>query len=162
MNLEFNAQGLCLKPKQLLKVRGGIGHAIVCHSGCLWVTQHRDPRDIVMGAGETIMEGVQFGADGQLSNPNLHGYLIMTIKDAPDIFSGIVDSYEPRGPFGAKETGEGPVSPTAPAIADAVWHATGFRPTSLPITPEKVLEGLDAQKKETVMNLADGTPSRAS
>jgi len=54
MNLEFNPQGLCLKPKQLLKVRRGSGHAIVCHSGSLWVTQHRDPRDIVMGAGESF------------------------------------------------------------------------------------------------------------
>lgn len=54
MNLELNPEGLCLKPNQLLKVRGGIGHAIVCHSGSLWVTQHRDERDIVLGAGESF------------------------------------------------------------------------------------------------------------
>ena len=54
MNLEFNPEGLCLKPKQLLKVRGGIGHAIVCHSGSLWVTQQHDQRDIVLGAGESF------------------------------------------------------------------------------------------------------------
>jgi len=54
MNLELNPDGLCLKPNQVLKVHGGIGHAIVCHSGSLWVTQHRDQRDIVLGAGEAF------------------------------------------------------------------------------------------------------------
>jgi 4-hydroxybenzoyl-CoA reductase subunit alpha len=43
--------------------------------------------------------------------------------------------------LGAKEAGEGLVSPTAPAIAEAVFHATGYRCTDLPITPEKVLKG---------------------
>src|SRR5512141_2690652 len=52
MNLEFNPQALCLRPHQLLKVRGGIGHAVVCHGGSLWLTQHRDGRDIVLRAGE--------------------------------------------------------------------------------------------------------------
>ena len=56
-----------------------------------------------------------------------------------------VEVLEPRGPFGAKETGEGPVSPTAPAIADAVWHATAFRATRLPITPERLLDGLEGR-----------------
>lgn len=54
MNLEVNPQTLCLRPHQLLKVRGGIGHAVVCHSGSLWVTQQRDARDIVLRAGESF------------------------------------------------------------------------------------------------------------
>ena len=54
MNLELSLGGICLKPKQLLRVRGGVGHAIVCHSGSLWVTQHRDQRDVVLGAGESF------------------------------------------------------------------------------------------------------------
>ncbi len=54
MNLELNQDGLCMKPKQLLKVRGGVGHTIVCHSGSVWVTQDRDRRDIVLGAGESF------------------------------------------------------------------------------------------------------------
>jgi 4-hydroxybenzoyl-CoA reductase subunit alpha len=44
--------------------------------------------------------------------------------------------------MGAKEAGEGLASPTAPAIAEAVFHATGYRCKDLPITPEKVLKGL--------------------
>ena len=58
-------------------------------------------------------------------------------------------TYEPEGPFGAKEAGEGLVSPTAPAIADAVYHATGYRCMDLPITPEKVLAGLEDTAAET-------------
>jgi uncharacterized protein (AIM24 family) len=54
MNIEFNQNGLCLKTKQLVKVRGGRGHAIVCDSGSVWVTQEGDPRDIVLDAGEAF------------------------------------------------------------------------------------------------------------
>ena len=97
---------------------------------------------IVMGAGETIMEDVQFDERGQILNPNLHGYLIMTIKDAPEIFSGIVDSYEPRGPYGAKEVGEGGIMPTIPAILNAIYQATGVMIDELPASPERILEGL--------------------
>ena len=97
---------------------------------------------IVMGAGETIMEDVQFDDKGQILNPNLHGYLIMTIKDAPEIFSGIVDSYEPRGPFGAKEIGEGSTLPVLGAVAHAIANATGVWIKDLPITPEKILKAI--------------------
>ena len=54
MNLELNQDGVCMKPKQLLKVRDGVGHTVVCHSGSVWVTQERDRRDIVLGAGESF------------------------------------------------------------------------------------------------------------
>jgi len=97
---------------------------------------------VVMGAGEAIMEDVQFDARGRILNPNLHGYLTMTIKDAPDIFSGLVDSYEPRGPFGAKEIGEGSTLPVLGAVAHAIANATGVWIKDLPITPEKILRAL--------------------
>jgi len=105
---------------------------------------------IVMGAGETLMEDVQFDAQGRIMNPNLHGYPIMTIKDAPEIFSGIVDSYEPRGPYGAKEIGEGSTLPVLGAVAHAIANATGVWVTERPITPERILEALRAQQKITV------------
>ncbi len=97
---------------------------------------------IVMGAGETIMEDVQFDEKGNILNPNLHGYATMTIKDAPEIFSGLVDSYEPRGPFGAKEIGEGSTLPVLGAVAHAIANATGVWIKDLPITPEKILKAL--------------------
>ena len=97
---------------------------------------------VVMGASETIFEDVQFDEKGRILNPNLHGYLMMTIKDAPEIFSGLVDSYEPRGPFGAKEIGEGSTLPVLGAVAHAIANATGVWIKDLPITPEKVLKAL--------------------
>jgi 4-hydroxybenzoyl-CoA reductase subunit alpha len=97
---------------------------------------------IVMSAGETIMEDVEFDEKGQLLNPSLKGYLTMTIKDAPEIFSGLVDSYEPRGPFGAKEIGEGSTLPVLGAVAHAIANATGVWVKDLPITPEKILDAM--------------------
>jgi len=55
MRLELNQNGLCMKPKQLLRVGGGAGNAIVCHSGSVWVTQDGDLRDIILGAGESFV-----------------------------------------------------------------------------------------------------------
>jgi hypothetical protein len=54
MKLELIEDAICLKPKQLLKVRGGAGHTVVCHSGSVWLTQARDWRDVVLGAGESF------------------------------------------------------------------------------------------------------------
>ncbi len=71
---------------------------------------------------------------------------MMTIKDAPEIFSGIVDSYEPRGPFGAKEIGEGNTLPVLGAVAHAVANATGVWIKDLPITPEKILRAIGEKK----------------
>ncbi len=101
---------------------------------------------VVMGASETILEDVQFDKQGRILNPNLHGYLTMTIKDAPEIFSGLVDSYEPRGPFGAKEIGEGSTLPVLGAVAHAIANATGVWVKDLPITPEKILWALRQKK----------------
>jgi len=101
---------------------------------------------IVMGASETLMEDVQFDERGRILNPDLHGYMIMTIKDAPEIFSGIVDSYEPQGPFGAKEIGEGSTLPVLGSVAHAIASATGVWIKDLPITPEKILRALKEKK----------------
>ncbi len=95
-----------------------------------------------MGASEAIMEEVLYDEKGNILNPNLHDYLLMTIKDAPDIFSGIVDSYEPEGPFGAKEVGEGATLPVLAAVAHAIANATGVWIKDLPITSEKILKAL--------------------
>lgn len=54
MRIELNQNGLCLKRNKPVKVRGGIGHTVVCHSGSIWVTQDGDARDVVLEAGESF------------------------------------------------------------------------------------------------------------
>jgi 4-hydroxybenzoyl-CoA reductase subunit alpha len=75
-------------------------------------------------------------------NADLHNYLMATSMDAPAIDSHLVDSYEPAGPFGAKEVGEGATLPVLGAIANAIADAIGARVFELPITPERVLQAL--------------------
>jgi CO/xanthine dehydrogenase Mo-binding subunit len=95
-----------------------------------------------MGTGEVLMEDIAYDTKGDILNPNLHDYLLMTIKDAPEIFSGIVDSFEPEGPYGAKEVGEGATVPVLASVAHAIANATGVWVKELPITPEKILKAL--------------------
>jgi len=102
---------------------------------------------IIMGLGETLLEDTVHDDTGALVNPDLHGYLIPTISDAPEIESHAVESYEPHGPFGAKEIGEGCLPPILGAIANAIYDACGVRVTELPITPEKILRGLATQRQ---------------
>lgn len=113
---------------------------------------------IIMGLGETLIEDTLHNPDGTLMNPDLHGYLIPTICDTPDIRTKAVESYEPRGPYGAKEIGEGCLLPVLGAIANAIYDACGVRVTELPITPERILKGLKAQKGAHPRELAhEGT-----
>lgn len=97
---------------------------------------------MIMGVGETLLEDTTFDQFGAPTNANLHDYLLPTIRETPNIDTAAVESYEPRGPFGAKEIGEGSLLPALGAIANAVYDACGVRVTELPITPEKILQGL--------------------
>ena len=100
---------------------------------------------VVMGMSETLLENEVFDSNGKMRNPDLHNYLIATSADVPTIKSVIVDSYEPAGPFGAKEVGEGATLPVLGAIANAVADAIGVRIFELPITPEKVLNAIKSR-----------------
>jgi 4-hydroxybenzoyl-CoA reductase subunit alpha len=108
---------------------------------------------VVMGLGEALIEDTVAGPTGKLLNPNFHDYLIPTIRDTPEIHSVAVESYEPRGPFGAKEIGEGSLVPVLGAIANAIYDACGVRVTELPITPEKILRGL-ASRRDTALDVS--------
>ncbi len=76
---------------------------------------------------------------------------------SPEIHTAAVESFEPRGPFGAKEIGEGSLLPVLGAIANAIYDACGVRVTELPITPEKILRGL-ASRRGTVPSLSGPLP----
>ena len=73
---------------------------------------------------------------------NLHDYLIPTIGDVPPIDTLIIEVPDAHGPYGAKGLGEHVLIPTAPAILNAIKHATGVRITQIPATPARVRAAL--------------------
>jgi len=101
---------------------------------------------VLMGMSEVLFEGELFDDKGVMLNPDLHNYMIATSADMPNIDSSIVDSYEPEGPYGAKEVGEGATLPVLGAIANAIADAIGVQIKELPITPKKVLEAIKSKQ----------------
>ena len=91
---------------------------------------------IAQGLGMALMEEYLPGR-----TENLHDYLIPTIGDVPPIETLIVEVPDPHGPYGAKGLGEHALIPTAPAILNAIRHATGISVRRLPATPSR-LRGL--------------------
>ncbi len=69
-------------------------------------------------------------------------------KNPTELQALIVESYDPEGPYGAKECGEGPLHPSIPAIANAVYDAVGIRLRRLPFYPADVLRLLNAKIAE--------------
>jgi len=92
---------------------------------------------VAQGLGMALMEEFFPG-----KSENLHDYLIPTIGDVPPIESILIEDPSPIGPFGAKGIGEQAVIPTAPAILNAIHHATGVRIRRVPATPDRVREAI--------------------
>jgi len=108
---------------------------------------------VYMGLGEALMEEQEFRRLPQrLSHalvhkfPSILEYKSPTSLDMPEIVTELVEEPDPRGPFGAKEVGQGPLLPIMPAVANAVYDAVGVRIDEAPITPEKIVKAL-AEKK---------------
>ena len=95
--------------------------------------------------GWALYEELQYEG-GRLANGNLADYTMATADAMPMLRSGFVESNDPNGPYGAKGASETAILPGAPAIANAVFDAIGVRITELPITPEKILAALKAQR----------------
>ena len=99
------------------------------------------------GAGYALLEELLW-EDGQPINPSMMDYKIFGAPDLPlEIHPIIVEDPEPSGPFGAKGVGEPPLVGAAPAIANAVAHATGLRLRTIPMAPERVLDALTAAEQ---------------
>ncbi|HWR39552.1 MAG TPA: xanthine dehydrogenase family protein molybdopterin-binding subunit [Patescibacteria group bacterium] len=107
----------------------------------------------LMGIGYGLYEEMKKN-NGSIQTPSFATYLIPTALDVPPIDSIIVEEKVDTGPFGAKGLGETSLVPPASAIANALWHATGIRLHSLPLTPEKVLRALESQKEWPDGNIA--------
>lgn len=107
---------------------------------------------VYMALGEALMEEQVFRRlPARLSHALVHKFPSMleykspTTLDMPEIFTELIEHPDPRGPFGAKEVGQGPLLPVPPALANAVFDAVGVRIDEVPITPEKVLKALEAK-----------------
>jgi CO/xanthine dehydrogenase Mo-binding subunit len=108
---------------------------------------------VYMGLGEALMEEQEFRRlPKKLSHalvhkfPSILEYKSPTSLDMPEVMTELIEEPDPRGPFGAKEVGQGPLLPIMPAVANAVYDAVGGRIDEVPITPEKVMKAL-AEKK---------------
>jgi 4-hydroxybenzoyl-CoA reductase subunit alpha len=102
---------------------------------------------LFMGMGESIWEEVQFDSNGKILNPNLSDYRMPTAMDMPRVHSALVQSFEPAGPWGVKEVGEGATIPTMGCYANAIYDAMGVRVYSLPLSYEKVWRALKEKKE---------------
>ena len=97
------------------------------------------------GLGYALSETMVLDTEtGTLLNGTFMDYRVLTSADSPPIDVLLVEEPDPTGPFGAKGVGEPSIVITAPAVANAILDAIGTAPTHLPMTPERVLEALDA------------------
>lgn len=95
---------------------------------------------VVMGVGYAIGEQMLFDEKTlKPLNANLLDYKIPTTMDVPDIDVYFVETWEPTGPYGNKALGEPPLIPQAPAIRNAILHATGVGLYKLPMNPQNLV-----------------------
>ena len=97
---------------------------------------------IVQGIGHTLMENVTYDHRGKPMESSFMQYKVPTRLDMGKLKVEFEHSYEPTGPFGAKSLGEIVINTPAPAIAHAIYRATGVWHRTLPITPEKIAMSL--------------------
>ncbi len=110
-----------------------------------------------MGLGQALQEEMVW-KNGLLMNPGLLEYRSPSSSESPAIEAFVVESFDPEGPVGAKEAGEGSLAATIPAIANAIYDACGVRLREVPFTPERVLAALrqrDHSAKK--LDLTEGT-----
>ncbi|MFQ5511441.1 MAG: xanthine dehydrogenase family protein molybdopterin-binding subunit [Candidatus Krumholzibacteriia bacterium] len=104
---------------------------------------------VYMGLGEALMEEQVFRRlpaklSGALVHkfPSMLEYKSLTSHDMPEVVTELVETSDPKGPFGAKEVGQGPLLPIMPAVANAVYDAVGIRIDEVPITADKISRAL--------------------
>lgn len=104
---------------------------------------------VLMGIGQALTEGTQYGDDGRQRNAGLLEYKLQTIADAPSIHTQFVEIFTPNaGPRGAKGLAEAPNVATAGAVSNAIARATGVRMRRLPMTAERVWDAMSSTEAE--------------
>ena len=102
----------------------------------------QDEGAAMQGLGHTLFEEMLY-EDGQLLNPNLIDYKVPTFAELPGKLETIlIENGDGPGPFGSKGLGEGGIVAAGPAVANAIFRATGVRIKELPLTPERVWRAL--------------------
>ncbi len=101
---------------------------------------------VAQGLGYALTEELVLDAKGAPVNPNFLDYKMFGALDMPKLTTILVETDEPLGPYGAKSISEVPINGPAPAIANAIFHATGIRIRKLPFRPEDVLRALHAER----------------
>lgn len=99
------------------------------------------------GISYALTEEYIFNARGAMVNASFLDYKLFSTRDTFEMKTILVPSYEPTGPFGAKSIAEININGPAPAIGNAIKNACGVRLTSIPFTPEKVLNAIRNQRK---------------
>lgn len=103
---------------------------------------------LVQGIGMALYEDVTYSKKGEVEENSFMQYKLPTRQDIGTVRVEFESSYEPSGPFGAKSIGEIVINTPSPAIAQAVFHATGVRVRELPITAEKVYFGMRGMEEK--------------
>jgi len=101
---------------------------------------------VCMALGEALLEQQSFRG-GLLKSPSILEQKVPTILEMPEIHTILVETVDQEGPFGAKEVGQGPLLPVAPALANALYDALGVRIDEVPMTPDKILRALEERRR---------------
>jgi putative selenate reductase molybdopterin-binding subunit len=101
---------------------------------------------VTQGLGFVLTENHHVDENGVMTNPTLRNYRIPTFADAPRTEVILIDSTDSVGPMRAKGMAECCINPVAPALANALYDATGVRYRELPLTPERIFIALQSRK----------------
>jgi putative selenate reductase molybdopterin-binding subunit len=102
---------------------------------------------MIQALGYGHCEEMAYDEAGGLLTTRFGPYKIYAADEVPELETILVETYEPTGPFGAKAVAEIPKDGVAPALANAIYDATGVRIRAIPFTPERVWRALRAAKE---------------
>jgi len=98
---------------------------------------------VQMGVGMALMEEIKYDENGIPENPSLSDYHLVNAPDMPDVNVILVEEGGDEGPYGAKSVGEIATVPVAAAVVNAVNDALGTEFSELPLSPARIVEGLN-------------------